>query len=108
VFENFWGSSPDVGYNRPMLQTARPKEKQEQTGPPHERYFEAFDGCSWRVLSKKNSRACTVAEELPEVFTLAKGRKQSVWPAEFSAEGRRLRAADPGSSGTLGFRGAAG
>src|SRR5436305_745836 len=49
VLENFLGSSTDVGYNRPMLQTVRPKGKPGIKGPPHERYFEAF---RWMLLSR--------------------------------------------------------
>src|SRR5438445_5418337 len=49
VLENFLGSSTDVGYNRPMLQTVRPKGKPGIKGPPHERYFEAF---RWMLLAR--------------------------------------------------------
>ena len=49
MIENFLGSTADVGYNRPMLQTARPKEKPGIAGPPHERYFDAF---GWMLLAR--------------------------------------------------------
>jgi acetoin:2,6-dichlorophenolindophenol oxidoreductase subunit alpha len=40
----------DVGYNRPMLQTARPKkEKASSKAPVHEKYLEAF---RWMLLAR--------------------------------------------------------
>src|SRR5260370_25287463 len=47
--ENFLRTRPDVGYNRPMLQTARPKKKSQPKAPIHEKYLEAF---RWMVLTR--------------------------------------------------------
>ena len=47
--ENFLRSRPDVGYNRPMLQTARPKKKTQSKAPAHEKYLEAF---RWMLLTR--------------------------------------------------------
>ena len=47
--ENFLRSRPDVGYNRPMLQTARPKKKSQPKAPVHEKYIEAF---RWILLTR--------------------------------------------------------
>src|SRR6185312_17222702 len=37
------------GYNRPMLQTARPKKKSQPKAPVHEKYLEAF---RWMLLTR--------------------------------------------------------
>src|SRR4029077_3599789 len=47
--ENFLRSRPDVGYNRPMLQTARPKQKSQPKAPAPEKYLEAF---RWMLLTR--------------------------------------------------------
>src|SRR5437870_4596094 len=47
--ENFLRSRPDVGYNRPMLQTARPKKKSQPKALVHEKYLEAF---RWMLLAR--------------------------------------------------------
>src|SRR4030095_7143266 len=48
--ENFLRTGADVGYNRPMLQTARPKKKKAPTeAPVHEKYLEAF---RWMLLAR--------------------------------------------------------
>ncbi len=47
--ENFLRSRPDVGYNRPMLQTARPKKKFQPKAQVHEKYLEAF---RWMLLTR--------------------------------------------------------
>src|SRR5207244_2891512 len=48
--ENFLRTGADVGYNRSMLQTARPKKKKAPTkAPVHEKYLEAF---RWMLLAR--------------------------------------------------------
>src|SRR5205814_8898110 len=47
--EHFLRSCPDVRYNRPMLQTARPKTKSQPKAPVHEKYLEAF---RWMLLAR--------------------------------------------------------
>lgn len=42
-------SLPDVGYNRAMLQTARPKKQSPTKASPHEKYLEAF---RWMLLTR--------------------------------------------------------
>ena len=49
INENFLRSRPDVGYNRPMLQTARPKQKSQPKAPAPEKYLEAF---RWMLLTR--------------------------------------------------------
>src|SRR5256714_7189081 len=57
--ENFLRSRPDVGYNRPMLQTAPPKKKSQPKAPAHEKYLEAF---RWMLLTR------TFEEKLASIY----------------------------------------